>query len=72
MTGIECKTRKIGGSIGIILPKGMVEKEGIKPNQSIKLEIKKSVKVKDVFGMFSAWSTSTQKLKDEARKGWIM
>ena len=70
MTEIECKTRKIGGSIGIILPKEVVQKDGIRPNQSIKLEIKKSVKVKDVFGMFSDWKADTQKLKDEARKGW--
>ena len=70
MTEVECKTRKIGGSIGIILPKDVVSKEGIKPNQNIRVHIKKHVKVKDVFGMFPEWKTSTQKLKDEARKGW--
>ena len=70
MTEIECKTRKIGGSIGIILPKEAVEREGIKPDQNIVVEIKKQVKVKDVFGMFPDWKTPTQKLKDEARKGW--
>ena len=70
MTEIECKTRKIGGSIGIILPKDAVEREGIKPDQNIVVEIKKQVKVKDVFGMFPDWKTPTQKLKDEARKGW--
>lgn len=70
MAEIEAKTRKIGGSVGIILPKSIVEKEGIKPNQTIRVEIKRQVKVKDVFGMFPNWKPDTQKLKDEARKGW--
>ena len=70
MQNKENRTRKIGGSIGIILPKDVVSKEGIKPNQNIRVHIKKHVKVKDVFGMFPEWKTSTQKLKDEARKGW--
>ena len=70
MSEIECKTRKFGGSIGIILPNDVVKKEGIKPDQNIIVEIKKHVKVKDVFGMLPDWKTPTQKLKDEARKGW--
>ncbi len=67
---IECTARKVGNSVGIILPKEFVRKEGIKPNQNLHVEIRKQVKVRDVFGMFSGWKTSTQKLKDEARKGW--
>ncbi|MBI2232814.1 MAG: AbrB/MazE/SpoVT family DNA-binding domain-containing protein [Candidatus Aenigmarchaeota archaeon] len=70
MTQVECKTRKIGGSIGIILPKEFVAKENIKPNQELRVEIKKHVKVKDVWGLLPDWKTPTQKLKDEARKGW--
>lgn len=67
---IECRTRKFGGSIGIIIPRDVVEKEGIKPNQQIRVEIRKQVKVRDVFGLFADWKTPVQKLKDEARKGW--
>lgn len=70
MAEIECKTRKIGGSIGIILPKDVVEKECIEPNQNIVIRLNKRVKVKDVFGLLPDWKTPTQKLKDEARKGW--
>ena len=70
MSEVVCKTRKIGGSIGIILPKDFVEKENIKPDQSIKLEIKNKPKAKDFFGLLPDWKTPTQKLKDEARKGW--
>ena len=70
MTEIECKTRQIGGSIGIILPKEIVDKEAIGPDQTIRVSIKKQLKVRNVFGMFPDWKTPTQKLKDEARKGW--
>ena len=51
MTEIECKTVKIGGSIGIILPKEIVRKEDIKANQSIKLEIKTHPKAREFFGI---------------------
>lgn len=70
MAEVECKTRKIGGSVGIILPKDVVKKEGIKPNQIIKIEIKTRPKAKEIWGLFPNWKPDTQKLKDEARKGW--
>ena len=70
MTEIECRTRRLGGSIGIIIPKDIVKKEGIRANQSIKVEIKKRPKAKEIWGLFPEWKTPTQKLKDEARKGW--
>ena len=67
---IECKTRKIGGSLGIIIPKEVVEEEGIKPNQSIKIEIRSRPKAREIWGLFPNLKTPAQKLKDEARKGW--
>ena len=70
MSEVECRTRRIGGSIGIILPKDIVEKEGIEADQNITIHIKNRVKVKDVFGMLPSWKTPAQKLKNEARKGW--
>ena len=56
--------------MGIILPKEVVEKEGIKPNQSLKIEIKSRPNAREIWGLFPNWKTSTQKLKNEARKGW--
>ncbi|MEK6887954.1 MAG: hypothetical protein AABX14_03355 [Candidatus Aenigmatarchaeota archaeon] len=70
MTEIECKTMKIGGSLGIIIPKDVVEKEDLGPSQTIRVKISKQVKVRDVFGSLPDWKTPTQKLKDEVRKGW--
>ncbi len=70
MVEIECTTRKVGGSIGVILPNEIVKKESIKPNEKVIIEIKRRHKAKEFFGLLSGWKTPTQKLKDEARKGW--
>ena len=70
MTVVECRTKKIGGSIGVILPKDLIKKEGIKSDQNIEIEIINRPKAREIWGLFPNWKTPTQKLKDEARKGW--
>ena len=71
MVETEVKTRKWGSSIGIVIPKEVVEEVGIKPDETIRIDVRKPVKVKDVFGMFPRFSKkSAQELKDEMRKGW--
>ena len=71
MVETEVKTRKWGSSIGVVLPKELVDDIGIKPNETIRIDVKKGVKVKDVFGMFPRFSKKTaQQLKDEMRAGW--
>jgi len=71
MVEIQAKTRKWGSSIGVVLPKALVEEAGIKPNETIRIDVKKAIKVGDVFGMFPRFSKkSAQEIKDEMRKGW--
>ena len=68
---IETKTKRWGSSIGIVLPKTLVEEAGIKPNDIIVIEVKKRLKVKEVFGLFPRTSKKTaQQIKDEIRAGW--
>lgn len=67
---IELKAKKWGNSIGVVLPKEVVDEVGIKPEETIVVDVKKSLKVKDVFGLFKRWKRSAQEIKDEARKGW--
>lgn len=71
---MEIKTiaKKWGSSIGIIIPKEVVETKKIKENDEIIIEIKKSVLVRDLFGMFPKITSkeTAQELKDEMRKGW--
>ena len=49
---IKCRTKQWGNSIGIILPKNVVEENKIKPHEEILIEIKgKSGNVlKELFG----------------------
>ena len=71
MVEIETKTRRWGSSIGLVLPKKIVEEEGIKPNEKIIINIKKRPLAKEFFGKFPNWGKSTQELKDEMRSGWM-
>jgi len=71
MVETEVKTRKWGSSIGVVLPKEVVDEVGIKPDETIRIDIRKPVKVKDVFGMFPNWKRNTQEIKDELRAGWL-
>lgn len=68
---VELKTKKWGNSIGVVLPKEVVDEVGIKIEETIVIDIKKRLKVKDVFGLFPRTSKKTaQQIKDEMRSGW--
>lgn len=70
MVEIETKTKKWGSSIGVVLPKALVEDIGIKPNEPIIIDVKKRHKAKEFFGLLKNWKRATQGIKDEMRKGW--
>lgn len=71
---MEIKTiaKKWGSSIGVILPKSVVETHRIRENDEVLIEVKKPVLAKELFGKFPEWKSkkTTQELKDEARLGW--
>ena len=61
--------RKWGNSIGVTLPAGMVEKEGIRPNDKLVVAVRKTVPIKALFGI-AKFSKRGQELKDDLRAGW--
>ena len=61
--------KKWGSSIGIILPKEIVEKQGIKAGDEIVVNVFRIGNLKDVFGKLKT-SMPGQKFKDMARDGW--
>ena len=71
---MEIKTiaKRWGSSIGIILPKSVVEENKIRENEEVIIEVKKPVFVKELFGKYPEWKSkkTAQELKDEARRGW--
>lgn len=67
---IKAIPRKWGNSLAIILPKKIVDKNRIRENQEIKIEIKENPTAETIFGMLPKWKKSTQKIKDDMRKAW--
>lgn len=71
MEAIKTETRKWGNSLGIIIPKDIVEREHLKERDKIKfIIIKDSKKVlKETFGIAKGKiKRSAQEIKDELRK----
>jgi hypothetical protein len=54
----------------VILPKSIIEKTGIKPEEKVVIEIKKIHKAKEFFGLLKGWKRDTQEIKEKLRKGW--
>lgn len=66
----KVRTRKWGNSLGVILPKPIVEATKIKENDEVDLSIETPVLAGALFGKFPHWKKPTQQIKDEAKKGW--
>ncbi len=70
---MEIKTiaRRWGSSIGVILPRTIVEAKGIRENDEVIVQVEKpKPKAGVLFGFLKDWKRSTQKIKDELREGW--
>jgi len=69
MIEVETIARKWGNSIGLSLPKDVIEKANIKPNKEVKLFIQdKKVDLSKVFGTLII-KKPTQQILDEIREG---
>jgi len=66
----EVVVRKWGNSLGITLPKEIVDKQRIRENERLFIGIQKekTPKVSDIFGITSGWNIDTQKMKDKTRE----
>lgn len=68
---IECRTRKWGSSIGIVIPNEVVQREHIKPDEVVRVQVRKMPFARELWNLGPlARKESTQKIKDELRKGW--
>jgi len=61
--------RRWGNSLGIILPKELVEKESLKENEEIFVNVVKEADISEFFGSLKR-KMSGQKFKDMVREGW--
>lgn len=68
---IEVKIKKWGNSMGIILPKSLIERKKLKENDEILIEIVREANFSGIFGSLKSKRKLTgQEFKDLARKGW--
>ncbi len=63
------KAKKIGGSIGVIIPKRMVEKENIKPEDVVGLRIERKDNLNSLWGTLKDVKMPTQKAMDIIDEG---
>ena len=66
---VEVEVKKWGNSIGVVLPKTLIDKEQIKENDKIIIQIVKKANISHLFGTLKR-KMPTQELKDMVRKGW--
>lgn len=48
---IECRARRWGSSIGIVIPNNIVEQERIKPDDKIMIKVQKMMKAKELWNI---------------------
>jgi len=66
---IEVILKKWGNSIGLVLPKDVVEKERLEENEKVLIEVVKEADLSKLFGTLKK-KVSGQEFKDMVRQGW--
>ncbi len=64
----KAKIKCWGNSLGIVLPKGMVEEEGLKEGEEVEITVRKMFDVRSLRGKYPF--KDLQHEKDEMRRGW--
>ncbi len=59
------KAKQIGGSIAVIIPKYIVEKERILPEDTVKIRIEKSDNLSDIWGKLKDIKKPTEQIMKE-------
>ena len=61
--------RRIGNSLGLIIPSEEVERHKIREGDVVELEVEKRASLREIFGSLK-FPKSSQEMKDEARAEW--
>lgn len=65
----ELVVKKFGGSIGVLFPREILERQRIKVNDKIKVNVEKVADLGFMFGKGKSIKGSTQKMMDEIDEG---
>ncbi|MBI2550101.1 AbrB/MazE/SpoVT family DNA-binding domain-containing protein [Candidatus Woesearchaeota archaeon] len=66
---IEVVLKRWGNSIGVVLPKELIDKEKLKENEKVLIEVVKEADLTKLFGSLKR-KMSGQEFKDMVRQGW--
>ena len=66
---IKVKTRKIGGSLGVILPKQLVKQEKIAVDDLLTLDVEKTVNLDFLWGKLKDIKKPTDQIMNEIDEG---
>ncbi len=64
----KSKLKRWGNSYGVVVPKRLVEEEGLKEGEEVEFSLSKIVDIKSLRGRFPI--ENLQEAKEEMRKGW--
>ena len=64
----KSKVKRWGNSLGVILPKNLVEAEGLSEGEEVEVTVRKVSDVRDLRGKYPF--KDLQHEKDEMRRGW--
>jgi len=70
MVLVECTAKRWGSSIGIVIPRKVIEDQHISENEKILVDVRKKRLGKEFFGILQDWKRPTEDIVKEMRKGW--
>lgn len=70
MAAAKGKVRRWGASLGVVIPNALAKDLRLKPGDDVALDVEPADGVLEAFGSLPGWKVDSQRLKDEARRGW--
>jgi antitoxin component of MazEF toxin-antitoxin module len=64
----KSKLKRWGNSLGVIVPKEIVETEGLKEGEEVEISVRKVSDIKHLFGKYPFKDLQLE--KEKMRKGW--
>ena len=65
----KAKLKRWGNSYGVVVPKEVVEKEGLKEGEVVEISVRKASDIRRLFGKYPFKDLQFE--KEEMRKGWV-
>ena len=62
------KLKRWGNSFGVVVPREIVDKEGLKEGEEVEISVRKASDIQHLFGKYKFKDLQGQ--KDRMRKGW--